>query len=447
MQVSRPLRILDLSVLREDPKLLRQPGVAGDYYLPQAVLARLNDIHGLLPEQARNLRQANQWLAELLARAGNGALNTGILLHQGQPEGARLYFEVSSPTPEDLPSAMLTAVMTVQRKYPDRAVILLSNDLHLRVRAQVLGLATEAHDVDAVVDDPDLLDPGWHELTAAEVKRWFASPANSYQLSYAGTAHWLPQQGLFHGDTLALRVMGQAATTSGLRTVLPQRDYQHQASVWGLNARNREQNLALNLLLDPEVDLVTLLGAAGTGKTLLALAAGLAQTVEEKRYQSIIMTRATIALGEDIGYLPGSEEEKMTPWMGALLDNMEVLAQSATGSSRWQQAVTEELLRQRVQIRSLNFMRGRTFLQRFLILDEAQNLSPSQMKTLISRAGPGSKVVCLGNLSQIDAPSLTATTSGLARVVERSKHWPHSGHVLLRQGERSRLADFASEQL
>jgi PhoH-like ATPase len=241
--------------------------------------------------------------------------------------------------------------------------------------------------------------------------------------------------------------MGQAATTSGLRTVLPQRDYQHQASVWGLNARNREQNLALNLLLDPEVDLVTLLGAAGTGKTLLALAAGLAQTVEEKRYQSIIMTRATIALGEDIGYLPGSEEEKMTPWMGALLDNMEVLAQSATGSSRWQQAVTEELLRQRVQIRSLNFMRGRTFLQRFLILDEAQNLSPSQMKTLISRAGPGSKVVCLGNLSQIDAPSLTATTSGLARVVERSKHWPHSGHVLLRQGERSRLADFASEQL
>ncbi|MEO5703098.1 MAG: PhoH family protein, partial [Gammaproteobacteria bacterium] len=218
-------------------------------------------------------------------------------------------------------------------------------------------------------------------------------------------------------------------------------------TVWGINALNREQNFALNLLMDPEIDFVTLLGIAGTGKTLLTLAASLAQVLEERRYSEIIMTRVTVPVGEDIGFLPGTEEEKMTPWMGALMDNLEVLTQSNAGGGDWGRAATNDLLRNRIKIRSLNFMRGRTFLNKFVIIDEAQNLTSKQMKTLITRAGPGTKVVCLGNVAQIDTPYLTETTSGLTYVVDRFKGWEHSGHITLLRGERSRLADYASEVL
>ncbi|MGB5562733.1 MAG: PhoH family protein, partial [Sedimenticolaceae bacterium] len=216
-------------------------------------------------------------------------------------------------------------------------------------------------------------------------------------------------------------------------------------SVWGIRARNREQNFALNLLMDPEIDFVSLLGTAGTGKTLLALAAGLAQVLDHTRYREIVMTRATVPVGDDIGFLPGTEEEKMTPWMGALMDNLEVLTQTEGGE--WGRAATDDLLRSRIRIHSLNFMRGRTFLNKYIILDEAQNLTPKQMKTLVTRAGPGTKIVCLGNVAQIDTPYLTETTSGLTFVVDRFKHWPHGGHITLLRGERSRLADFASETL
>ena len=199
-------------------------------------------------------------------------------------------------------------------------------------------------------------------------------------------------------------------------------------------------------MLDPEIDFVTLLGTAGTGKTLLALAAGLAMTLEKKMYNEIVMTRETVPIGEDIGFLPGTEEEKMAPWMGALMDNLELLG-SRSGQNEWEQGAAKNILMNRVKIRSLNFMRGRTFLNRFLIIDEAQNLTSKQMKTLITRAGPGTKIICIGNLSQIDTPYLTATTSGLTYIVDRFKNWPFSAHITLRRGERSRLADFASEML
>jgi PhoH-like ATPase len=234
-------------------------------------------------------------------------------------------------------------------------------------------------------------------------------------------------------------------TTARLELV---NDYRSERSgVWGITARNREQNFALNLLLDPEIDLVTILGPAGTGKTLLALAAGLAQTLDTNRYSEIIMTRVTIPLGEDIGFLPGTEEEKMEPWMGALMDNLEVLTQGSTGGGSWGRAATSDLMRNRIKIRSLNFMRGRTFLNRYVIIDEAQNLTPKQMKALVTRAGPGTKLICLGNIAQIDTPYLTETTCGITYVVNRFRGWGHGGHITLLRGERSRLADKASEIL
>jgi PhoH-like ATPase len=192
---------------------------------------------------------------------------------------------------------------------------------------------------------------------------------------------------------------------------------------------------------------VTLLGQAGTGKTLLTLAAGLAQTLETKAYTEIIITRVTVPVGEDIGFLPGTEEEKMNPWMGALEDNLEVLTRTDEEAGEWGRAATRDLMRARIKVKSLNFMRGRTFIQKYLIIDEAQNLTPKQMKTLITRAGPGTKVVCLGNIAQIDTPYLTEGSSGLTFVVDHMKGWSHSGHVTLTRGERSRLADYAAEAL
>jgi PhoH-like ATPase len=221
-------------------------------------------------------------------------------------------------------------------------------------------------------------------------------------------------------------------------------DYRTERNnVWGVLARNREQNFVLNLLMDPDIDFVTILGAAGTGKTLLTLAAGLAQTLDQRRFSEIIMTRVTIPLGEDIGFLPGTEEEKMEPWMGALMDNLEVLTHGQDAGANWARGATNDLLRSRIKIRSLNFMRGRTFLNRFIILDEAQNLTSKQMRALVTRAGPGTKLVCLGNIAQIDTPYLTEGSSGLTYVVDRFKGWEHSGHITLQRGERSRLADQA----
>ena len=226
------------------------------------------------------------------------------------------------------------------------------------------------------------------------------------------------------------------------------RDYTHaKNSVWGITARNREQNFALNLLMNPAIDFVTLLGQAGTGKTLLALAAGLTLVLDQKRYTEIIMTRVTVPLGEDIGFLPGTEEEKMQPWMGALEDNLDVLNASDESGGEWGRAATRDLVRSRIKIKSLNFMRGRTFVNKWLIIDEAQNLTPKQMKTLVTRAGPGTKVVCLGNIAQIDTPYLTEGSSGLTYVVDRMKDWGHAGHVTLARGERSRLADHAADVL
>src|SRR5660398_138551 len=197
------------------------------------------------------------------------------------------------------------------------------------------------------------------------------------------------------------QIVGKTAVLKTLR------DYTHPKNgVWGITARNREQNFALNMLMDPDCDFVTLLGQAGTGKTLLALAAGLSQVLEGKTYNEIIFTRVTVPVADDIGFLPGTEEEKMSPWMGALDDNLEVLHKPNSEGGEWGRAATQDLIRSRIKIKSMNFMRGRTFVDKFLIIDEAQNMTPKQMKTLVTRAGPGTKILCLGNIAQIDTPYL-----------------------------------------
>jgi PhoH-like ATPase len=350
-------------------------------------------------------------------------------------------------------NTILAIALALQAEQPDSTVALVSKDINLRIKATVLGVHAEDYYNDKTLDDLDVLFTGADELPAdfweshaKDMDSWQEDGRTLYRITGPEAGRWRCRQFLYAADDSGFEAMVQSVEEPTAVIELVDDFRQERHNVWGITARNREQNFALNLLMRPEVDFITILGAAGTGKTLLALAAGLAQTLDTKRYREIIMTRVTVPLGEDIGFLPGSEEEKMEPWMGALMDNLEVLTQSDEGGD-WGRAATQDLVRSRIKIRSMNFMRGRTFLNRYIILDEAQNLTAKQMKALITRAGPGTKLVCLGNIAQIDTPYLTETTSGLTYVVNRFCGWEHAGHVTLKRGERSRLADYASDIL
>ena len=438
----RRVYLLDTSVLIHDPTALFR-FEEHDICLAMAVLEELDAAKEGLSEVARNARQVSRFLDALLAGHAPGELAEGVPLGAGGPgdPAGLLRFETS---PGGGDAAILAAAQQLRERLPEQTPVLVSKDINLRIRAQVAGIAAEDYESDRAIDDVDLLPTGVDPLPA---EAWAAATAEGqgWRVERPAGAPWRVNQCLYAADGFEGVVRSADAEAVHLE---PVSDYRHRRSVWGVRARNLEQNFALNLLMDPEIDLVSLIGPAGTGKTLLTLAAGLAQTLDEGRYREIIATRATVALGEEIGYLPGTEEEKMTPWMGALMDNLEVLtAPGAGAASDWARAASADLLHSRVRIRSLSFMRGRTFLEKFVILDEAQNLTAKQMKALITRAGPGTKMVCLGNIGQIDTPYLTEATSGLTYVVDRLKDWPHSGHVTLRRGERSRLADYASEAL
>jgi PhoH-like ATPase len=456
MSGSKRIYALDTNVLLHDPTSLFR-FEEHDVFIPMTVLEELDDKKKGGSEVSRNARQVSRFLNELIERGGTQGLRDGLEL--ADPEGirltrsasGRLFFQQRATRANGkADNQILAAVLDLIDEHPGRPVILVTKDINLRIKGSIYGVAAEDYENDRALDDFALLFTGSDELPEdfwsrhPELRSWNERGRTYYEMA------WYPNQCLYMPgeNDVELRVLELSGPEDARRAKLVLLDdHTHAAhGVWGIAARNREQNFALNLLMDPDVDFVTLLGTAGTGKTLLALAAGLAQVMDQQRYREIIMTRATVSVGEDIGFLPGTEEEKMTPWMGALTDNLEVLANPQEGGS-WGRQATNDLLASRVKIRSLNFMRGRTFLSRYLIIDEAQNLTPKQMKTLITRAGPGTKIVCLGNVEQIDTPYLTETTSGLTYAVDRFKLWAHSGHITLRRGERSRLADFASEAL
>jgi len=457
------LYILDTNVLMHDPTSLFR-FAEHDIFLPMIVLEELDRAKKGVSEVARNVRQVSRFIGQMMEDGGD--LEAGVALNE--PDGlrlevgtGRLYFQTR---PFDNGSELigdrgladneiLLATLNLKHQHDDRDVILVSKDINLRIKAAIHGIAAEDYYNDRALDDLSLLYSGIHELDNRFWQErdtrdsWTDNGRTFYRIGRGRDDEWYPNQCLRLDDDNGLEAIVREVGEETLSLEVA-RDYRRsQHGVWGIHARNPEQNFALNLLMDPEIDFVTLLGTAGTGKTLLALAAGLSQTLDDKIYREIIMTRATVSVGDEIGYLPGTEEEKMTPWMGALTDNLEVLTESDEAGGDWGRAVTNELVASRIKIRSLNFMRGRTFLNRYLIIDEAQNITPKQMKTLITRAGPGTKIVCLGNVEQIDTPYLTETTSGLTFAVDRFKHWPHAGHITLKRGERSRLADFASEAL
>ncbi len=462
---SKRLFILDTNVLMHDPSALFR-FAEHDIFLPMVVLEELDNNKKGTSEVARNVRQASRFLDELVAGNEKDEIDAGLPIPNfGSNEdtgfsGGKLFFQTRSLAgnlPDSLPgntpdNSILSAALALQKNMSDHRVTLISKDINLRIKSAIVGVPTEDYNNDKVLDDVSLLYSGARELSddfwqrhSKDMESWQESGHTFYRIKGPDIANWYPNQCLYQPTDPAFDAIVRTVDDDSAQIELAEDYRSAKHSVWGIQARNREQNFALNMLLDPDIDFVTLLGIAGTGKTLLALAAGLTQVLDSNLYQEIIMTRVTVPVGEDIGFLPGTEEEKMTPWMGALMDNLEVLTQ--TDGSDWARAATDDLLRSRIRIHSLNFMRGRTFLNKYLILDEAQNLTPKQMKTLITRAGPGTKVICLGNVAQIDTPYLTETTSGLTYVVDHFKHWSHSGHITLRRGERSRLADFAADTL
>ncbi len=464
------LFVLDTNVLMHDPTSLFR-FAEHDVYLPMITLEELDNHKKGMSEVARNARQVSRSLDALVADVSEDAIDGGISLSKlGNKDAAgRLFFQTRLgrwTLPEGLPEGkadnqILGVVRALQEQYPERPVVLVSKDINMRIKARALGLPAEEYFNDHVLEDTDLLYSGILTLPddfwirhGKGMESWqenrHGTGTTYYRITGPSVAAMLVNQFVYmepkNGEA---SFYGQVTQINGRTAVIRTlRDYGHNKNnVWGITARNREQNFALNLLMDPDCDFVTLLGQAGTGKTLLALAAGLAQVLETKHYNEIIVTRVTVPVGEDIGFLPGTEEEKMSPWMGAFDDNLEVLNKSDSDAGEWGRAATQELIRSRIKIKSLNFMRGRTFVNKYLIIDEAQNLTPKQIKTLVTRAGPGTKIICLGNIAQIDTPYLTEGSSGLTYVVDRFKGWGHSGHVTLARGERSRLADHASDVL
>ena len=464
MGKTKRLYVLDTNVLMHDPTSMFR-FEEHDVFLPMIVLEELDAAKKGLTEVSRNVRQVSRFIGDMINAQGATKLDEGLELvipHGLELSTAhgRLYFQTrSAKTHRKIlgdgsfaDNEILSTALALQESEKDREIVLISKDINLRIKAAILNVPAEDYYNDRALDDVDLLYKGmsvedgtfWDRYP--QVDSWSESGSTYYRIKRIEGDDWFPNQCIVIGEGDGIEAI--VIEVSGEFTVLKLvTDYQSSKNnIWGITARNREQNFALNLLVDPEIDFVTLMGIAGTGKTLLTLAAGLAQTLDEKRYSEIIVTRATVSIGDEIGFLPGTEEEKMTPWMGALTDNIEVLTQSEEGGD-WGRAATNDLLANRIKIRSMSFMRGRTFLNRYVIIDEAQNITSKQMKALLTRAGPGTKMICLGNVAQIDTPYLTETTSGLTFAVDRFKQWAHSGHITLQRGERSRLADFASEAL
>ena len=463
----KKLFVLDTNILIHDPSALFR-FKEHNIYLPMVVLEELDHGKKGLSDTARNIRQVNRYFDGLIKSLNGGNIFEGIpliapnqLTESFSPPTGKIFFqseELPVILPESLPgnkpdNSILATTLAIQARSPDLEVTLVSKDINLRIKASVLGIHSEDYNSDQMLDDLSYMHSGFYALEdtfwekhGTEMASWKQDGRTFYQISGPQVKEWVNNGCVYtnDGSNFEAIVRNIEAESANIEYTKDFRKPKHQ--VFGINARNREQNFALNFLMDPEIDFVTLVGGAGTGKTLLTLAAGLEQVFHTKLYREIIMTRITVPVGEDIGFLPGTEEEKMTPWMGALMDNLEVISESLCKPGE-DETELQETLKKRIRIRSMNFMRGRTFLNKFIIIDEAQNLTSKQMQTMITRAGPGTKIVCLGNVNQIDTPYLTETTSGLTYVVQCFKGWEHSAHMTLTRGERSRLADHAVEVL
>ncbi|AAY36122.1 PhoH family protein [Pseudomonas syringae pv. syringae] len=450
------LYVLDTNVLIHDPNALlnfEEHHVA----IPMTVLEELDKLKAGKHSVAAECRQAIRLIDKTLGEASPEEVEKGVPIDRGTGV-LKGYLSIlmskreepNSLLPEHLnDNIIINQLIDLHARNKDLSVVLVTKDINMRLKARACGIAAEDYSTDQLVDDVSLLSRGYHDMSGSFWDR--VSKVDTRQ-ERGRTWHRVQLTEMLpavHINEFIVDEQGFVGWIKGVKNDellildMHQEPLLHQEA-WGLKPRDIYQGLALFALLDPDIHLVNLSGAAGSGKTILALAAAIEQTMVTKRYRRIIATRSVQGLDQEIGFLPGTEAEKMEPWLGAITDNLEALHMDDENTHG---SVDYILSKVPLQFKSLNYIRGRSFQQSLILIDECQNLTPHQMKTIITRAGAGSKVVCLGNLAQIDTPYLSATSSGLTYLTERFKDFPNGVHITLQGVPRSILAEYAESHL
>ncbi|MFQ6574577.1 PhoH family protein [Pseudomonas sp. UM16] len=450
------LYVLDTNVLIHDPNALlnfEEHHVA----IPMTVLEELDKLKTGKQTIAAECRQAIRLIDQTLGDASPADVELGVPIQRGKSGPKGFLSILMSPRnepnrllPENLnDNIIINQLLELRSRRKELDVVLVTKDINMRLKARACGIAAEDYSTDQLVDDVSLLSKGYHSVTGSFWDRVSKVETRQERGRTWHRVQMIDNLPAVHINEFIIDEQGFVGWIKGIKDDelllldLHQEPLLHQEA-WGLKPRDIHQSLALFALLDPDIHLVNLTGAAGSGKTILALAAAIEQTMVSKRYRRIIATRSVQGLDQEIGFLPGTEAEKMEPWLGAITDNLEALHMDDENTHG---SVDYILERVPLQFKSLNYIRGRSFQQSLILIDECQNLTPHQMKTIITRAGTGSKVICLGNLAQIDTPYLSATSSGLTYLTERFKDFPNGVHITLQGVPRSILAEYAESHL
>lgn len=434
--------VLDTNVLLHDPNSIFS-FKDNDVVIPIVVIEELDKFKKGLDEIGRNARQISRHLDELRLK---NKLSLGVDLDNGGTLRVELnhQHDIPCPLPNDLiisaaDNRILMVALCLSKDLEDGAVVLVTKDTNLRIKADALGVKTEDYET-GTVDITELYSgEAEYDAAAGELDKFYEKGELAVQEGFYPNEFVLIKEDSNPGHTALSRFHPKKKALCQLIGA--------RQTVWGINARNKEQSYALDLLLDDDIRLVTLVGKAGTGKTLIALAAGLEKTVEERVYQRLVVSRPIFPLGRDIGFLPGDVEEKLKPWMQPIFDNLEFLIGPTEGRGRKPKDYHGLVDLGMLELEPLTYIRGRSMPNRYLIVDEAQNLTPHEIKTIITRAGEGTKVVLTGDPYQIDNPYIDSASNGLTFVAERFKDEPIAGHITLKKGERSRLAELAAKLL
>ncbi|MBS1961168.1 MAG: PhoH family protein [Bdellovibrionales bacterium] len=437
--------VLDTNVLLFDPNAIFKFG-NNDIIIPIVVVEEIDRFKREMSENGRHARHFSRLVDNMRS---DGELSKGVKL----PNGGILTVELGTeqPLPFELQmdkadNRILALAITLKKEQPKRPIVFVTKDINLRIKADALGIIAEDYEPDSV--EPEQLYTGVQTVSvdAHLVDEFYANK----KLAYAD-AKFKPNQYVILKDSANPNHTAMGRYSKELECLVPV--IKPTEGLWGIFPKNSEQAFAIDALLNDEIKLVSLVGKAGTGKTLLAIAAGLAKTVDEGVYHRLLVSRPVFPLGKDIGYLPGDIEEKLNPWMQPIYDNVDFLFGATGGakggaSRRGAGRGAQELMNQGLlQIEPLTYIRGRSIPQQYLIVDESQNLTPHEIKTIITRAGDGTKIVLTGDSFQIDNPYVDAANNGLVHLVERFKDESIAAHITLSRGERSKLSELASNLL